>query len=313
VENLLSIGDCVSLAVRQCRRDIRFLASKLLWPSVVELFGKLFLVYGARILLVALRGGPQSDLIQAIILMLVGFVICIPAEVWLTMRQLAYVRMIVNRGDDYDLAYKQVRHKFWAVIVYALMFYFAFFIWVFCWAFLFGILSFIAKATSAGIFIVPLILAMMVIAGTTLLILMLPLTLVFVILACEDRGFFAILGRSFKMTFKRFFPTIGFCCALFVTWISIYMALTSVLQVFYGIEYAKNGVYTGKKVASEIQMPLYVQLVSGAWNSIVYMYLMPMFFVSTGFFYYSLRMREEGLDLSHAVEKLEKKRDAISG
>jgi hypothetical protein len=115
------------------------------------------------------------------------------------------------------------------------------------------------------------------------------------------------------MTFKRLFPTAGFCCVLFVTWMALFLALTSVLQIFYGAEYMKAGVYTGKKHAGEIQMPLYVQIIGGSWNSIIYMYLMPVFFLASGYYYYSLRMRLEGLDISNGIELLEQKRNAVSG
>jgi len=318
VENLLSVGDCVGLAIRQCRRDVKFLAMKLLLPSVIELVGKLFLVSGARVFLASLHGGiPGPETLSALGPSLIGFLICIPAEVWLTMLQLSYVRMVVNQSTDFNLAFKQVRHKFWAVILYAIGYYAAFFVWVFAWAFMFGIASFLAKVGAGGaggaIVMVPVILAMIVIALINLVLLLLPASVLFVVLACEDKGFFQIIGRAYAMTFKRLFPTAGFCCVLFVTWMALFMALTSVLQIFYGAEYMKAGVYTGKKHAGEIQMPLYVQIIGGSWNSIIYMYLMPVFFLASGYYYYSLRMRLEGLDISNGIELLEQKRRAVSG
>lgn len=313
MEHLLSIGDCISLSFRQCRRDIRFLIRKLLLPSIIELFGKFLLLWAARVFLATLRHGPQPDMILAIILGTLGLAISIPAEVWLTMRQLAYVRMLVLRRDDYEAAYKEVRGKFWAVIVFAISFYVAFMVWVFFWGLLFGIVSVVAKAASLALIMVPVILLMMIAAGISLVPLLLPLALVFVILACEDTGVVQVFLRSFKMTFRRFFPTLGFVCVLFTSWVAVHFALTSVLQVLYGVEYFRSGVYTGKVMASEVQVPLYVQLIAGAWNSIVSMYMMPMFFVACGYFYYSLRMREEGLDFSHSVDHLERKRNAIPG
>jgi len=286
-------------------------------PSVIELFGKLFSAWGARVLLTAMKSGGGfnvgPELFTAIGILLVGLVICVPAEVWLTMKQLAYVRMIVNGVDDYKLAYKQVGNRFWAVIFYAITFYFFFFIWVFVWAFAFSLAGMLAKLTAGlALLMVPLILVMMILAGASLLVMLLPLTLVFVVLACEDLGFFETLGRAFSMTLKNFFSTIGFCLSLFSTWLALYLALTMVLQIVYGIEYFRSGVYSGQKIASEVQMPIYIQIFAGVWNSIIYMYLMPVFYVASGYFYYSLRMRKEGLDLSHKLERLEKQRDAFA-
>lgn len=316
VENLFSVGDCISLAVRQCRRDIKFLALKLLLPSVIELIGKLFLMTGARIFFSPIRGGGMpgpETIFSALGPTLIGFLICTPAEVWLTVLQLAYVRMLLkNRSTDFDQAFKQVRHKFWAVVLYVIGYYITFFVWVFVWAFLFGVASVVAKA-AGPVVAVPLIIAMIIAAVINLILLLLPASILFVVLACEDRNFFSIIGRAFTLTFKRFFPSVGFCCVLIVSWMSLYMALSSVLQVFYGVEYVRTGVFSGKKKARDIQMPFYVQVVGGAWNTIIYMYLMPVFFLSSGYFYYALRMRSEGLDITHTIELLEKKRDAIPG
>ncbi len=307
MENLLSIGDCVSLAIRQCRRDIRFLMSKLLLPSIIELFGKIFLVWGMRVGLTALKDSSHSgDLPAAGIAFVVGFLICVPAEVWLTMRQLAYVRMTVHKLESYDQAAKEVRNKFWGVITFAIGFYFTFVTWIFTWALLFGIVSGVTKFNpSLALLMVPVLLVMMVVAGASLIVLFLPLTLLFVVLACEDKNIFQSLLRSYKMTFSRFFPTVAFAITLLVTWFLLDLALTSALQVFYGFEYYRNGIYAGKALASDVQFPMYLQVISSVWNSIVFMYLMPMFYMASGFYYYSMRMMEEGMDMDHWLKRLQ--------
>lgn len=308
MENLLSIGDCVSVAVRQCRRDLRFLMGKLLVPSIVELFGKVFLVVGMRDLLAAIKNG-SSDLPMAILSFSIGFVICIPAEVWLTMRQLAYVRMTVNKTEDYSQAAKEVRGKFWAVIVYAILFYFTFITWIFVWGLLIGISVGIMRVNpTLLVVVVPLILVLTAFSVITLIILFLPLTLLFVVLACEDKNIFGSLMRSYKMTFSRFPQTLGFSVTLLATWFFLDIALTSALQVLYGFEYARSGIYSGKaSAASELEIPIHLQILSSVWNSIVFMYLMPMFYMASGFFYYSLRMREEGMDIDLWLKRLKGK------
>lgn len=309
MENILSIGDCVSLAVRQCRRDLRFLMGKLLVPSIIELFGKIFLVWGMRAFLSAVKN-QTGDYLSPIIALCVGIVICIPAEVWLTMRQLAYVRMVVNKTDDYEKAAKDVRGKFWAVIFYAIVFYMSFIMWIFVWGILIGIVVGVMKVNpSLVIVMVPVLLFMACLAGVSLIIMFLPLTLLFVVLACEEKNVFQALGRSYKMTFGRFPQTFGFAVTLLLTWFLLDLALTSALQILYGFEYAKNGIYSGKTMASEVELPMYLQVISSVWNSIVFMYLMPMFYMASGFFYYSMRMREEGMDLDLWLKRLQLKRE----
>lgn len=286
---------------------------KLLIPSVIELIGKLFLSTGARMFVSSMRGGglPGPESFSALGPSLIGFLICVPAELWLTMLQLAYVRMLLNHTTDFDQAFKQVRHKFWAVMLFVIAYYIVFFVWIFVWAFLFGVVSVIAKSAGPMV-MVPLAVAMLLMAIINLTVLLLPGSILFVVLACEDKNFFSIIGRAYSLTFKRFFPTAGFCSVLFVAWMSLYMALSSVLQVFYGAEYVRTGVFSGKVRARNVQMPFYVQVIGSAWNTIIYMYLMPVFFLSTGYYYYALRMRSDGLDIMHSIELLEKKRDAIA-
>lgn len=305
MENLLSIGDCVSLSVRQCRRDLRFLMSKLLVPSIIELFGKVFLVWGTRTGLIAFKNGTD-ELPMAMIAFGIGFLICIPAEVWLTMRQLAYVRMTVNKSEDYEQAAKDVRSKFWGVILYAVGFYFTFLAWIFFWGLLLGIIIGVMKVNpSLGLVALPFLMILGAGAGISLIVLFLPLTLLFVVLACEDTNVFQALLRSYKMVFSRFFESVGFAVTLLLTWFLLDLALTSIVQVFYGFEYARSGMYTGKSIASEVQIPMYLQIISSVWNSIVFMYLMPMFYMASGFYYYSMRMREEGMDMVHGLKKLQ--------
>ncbi len=309
MENILSIGDCVSLAVRQCRRDLRFLMGKLLVPSIVELFGKIFLVWGMRAFLSAVKN-QTGDYPAAVIAFCVGFLICIPAEVWLTMRQLAYVRMTVNKSQDYEQAARDVRGKFWAVIFYAIVFYMSFIMWIFVWGIIIGIVVGVMKVNPSLVLVmVPVLFVMAGFAVVSLIIMFLPLTLLFVVLACEDKNVFQALGRSYKMTFGRFPQTFGFAVTLIVTWFLLDLALTSALQILYGFEYAKNGIYSGKAMASEVELPMYLQIVSSIWNSIVFMYLMPMFYMASGFFYYSMRMREEGMDLDLWLKRLQLKRE----
>ncbi len=305
MENLLSIGDCISFAIRRCRKDLHFLFRKLLLPSAVEMVGKVFLLWGARVFLSSLHNGPGENFLRGISIGLVGFVICIPAEIWLTMLQLAYVRMIVLQEEDFEKSFAKTWPKFWCVLLYAVGFYLLLMAWVFVWTVAFGIAGFVGKLSSAiALIMIPVLLLMVLLTVFSLVLLLLPVSLLFIVLACEDTDVFDVIFRTIQLTFRRFITTFGFVCSLGVSWLMLYTAMTSVLQIMYFMAYQRAGVYTSPKLASEVQLPIELQVMGGFWNSVVYMYLMPVLFLAAGYFYYSIRTREEGLDLTYRARKL---------
>ncbi|MBX9669012.1 MAG: hypothetical protein K2X93_15415 [Candidatus Obscuribacterales bacterium] len=221
------------------------------------------------------------------------------------MLQLAYVRMIVLQEENFESSFAKTWPKFWCVMLYAIAFYLLLIVWVFIWTFSFGIAGVLAKISPAiAIVMIPILLIMVLLTVLSLILLCLPVTLLFVVLACEDTGVFAVLGRSIKLSLRRFFRTFGFVCSLGVSWVLLYTAMTSVLQIMYFVEYQRAGIYSGAKITSEIQLPILLQMIGGLWNSIVYMYLMPVLFLAAGYFYYSIRTREEGLDMSYQTRRL---------
>lgn len=305
MDNLLSIGDCISVAIRRCRKDLSILIRKLMLPSAVEMVGKVFLLYGARVFLSSLQQGSGENYSNGINAGLLGFAICLPAEIWLTMIQLAYVRMIVLQEESYETSFAKTWPKFWCVILYAIGFYLLLIAWVVVCVAAFAIATVLAKLSPViALIMIPVLLLMVVMTIVSLVLLVMPVSLLFVVLACEDSGFFAVLGRSIKLTFQRFGATFLFICALIASWLTLYTAMTSVLQIMYFVEYQRLGAGHVHKLASEIQLPMQLQMLGGFWNSVVYMYLMPVLFLATGYYYYSIRARQEGLDLTYRASKM---------
>lgn len=303
LDRMFSVGDAVGMAVRRCRRDFPFLFRKLLAPSVVELIGKFMFLFASRAFLEANRVGGMPHY-TTLLLMFAAMIFMVPGELWLTVRQLGYVRMIVLGMDSYDETYKIVRGRFWHIILYAILFYIAIVLWLFACILAFTIGSFIAKAISAPIAIIVLcILVMIVVGAAGLIALMLPLSILFAVLACEDVGVFQTLGRAFAMTYKRFSATAGFANLSFFTNTLLYYALTSLLHIAYSFFYYGAFKSGGRMPSPEI-IPVYLQIIGYVWISFVQMFLMPVALLSSGFYYYSLRMRKEGLDIINALARL---------
>jgi len=312
IDRFISIGDAVGMSVRHVRRDIPFLFRKLLVPSLVELGGKVLLVVAARMILEAsLKTAGFPDL-SAVLLVFVGIFITLPAELWLTMIQLGYVRQLVLARDSFEQAYKEVKGRWWQVLIYAVIFYFVFLFWVFLWTFFFAFSAIIAKASPiTALVVLPLMLIMIALALVSLVVLLLPLCILFAVIACEDNGFWNVIARSANMSFKRLWLSLGFLLLSGITYAIIYFVMTSPLQILYAFFYYGDAA-AGHRV-SEASIPLYVHLIGSVWHSLIYIFLMPIHYLSSGFYYYILRMRVEGQDIVSGIDKLEAPKRALNG
>lgn len=309
MERALSIGDSIGLAVRQCRADLRLLVSKLFWPSVLQLIGKVLLVWASQIFLLASEGGATPTLstsMQALAIGIPGLLFTVPAELWLTLRQLAYVRVVVLKKETYEEAAKVLRPRVWSIIVYVAIFYVILFLWGILSALMLGIASVAVKAMSLpGVVAVVIVCLIALIVMLSLLLLLLPASLIFAVLACEDKGTFGVLGRVFELMFGKFPRVLGFATLLSVASVLLHFALTSILQILYGFEYFRAGAAAGQPITSEAQLPMYLQVIGCVWQTAINMYLMPVIFLSSGLFYYSLRTEEEGLEIIREIDTLQ--------
>ncbi len=305
IQSDCSVGDAISLAIRHCRRDIRFLIGKLWWPSVIELIGKVFFLLCGQTLIASSHTHSWAPLLNAAGLFLIGLTFGGPAEVWMTVRQLAYVRMTILKVDSYQAAMNQVRNRSWAVVAIVVFFYILLFVW--------GLLSGLGLALSAtvmGFISAPPMMNIVVLFGLfafifiALVVFLLPLSLVFAVLACEDMGIFESFGKAVSMTAKKFIRVFSFSVLIMFVYLAISFALSSAVQVLYGIEYMRAGVYSGMKTAADVHVPLYVQVIGCVWQSVISMFISPILFLSSGFFYYALRTKDEGLDLMEGVGAL---------
>jgi hypothetical protein len=303
-----SVGDLIGFAMRICRQQVWSLIRILLVPSIIELIGKIVLIYGLHIL-VASGANKMPILIESCGLMGVGLIVSLTAEFFLTLRQLALVRLYGGFATNYDEAYRFVAAKKFFVLavllgtntVYSFVFMF--------WCFELGFSGYFLKTkavmlVAAGFFIFGLVglLVSLILAG-------LPLCVMIPAVACENREFTTVVMNAIKLVYTNVFRTIFFLVVLIVCIYGLSTVLNLPPLVVTAIEYGK--ILMEKHQPAIPQIGFFSQVFASFWRSCTQMLISPMTFIACGFYYLDLRMRQEGLDLKLRLEQLSQQRPVL--
>jgi hypothetical protein len=296
-----SVGDLIGYAMRICRQQVLSLIRILLVPSIIELIGKIVLIYGLHIL-VASGVNKVPVIVQSCSLITVGLIISLAAEFFLTLRQLALVRLYGGFANTYDEAYRFVAAKKFFILaallgtnsVYGFVFMF--------WCFELGFSAFFLK-TKAVMLIAAGCLVFGIIGLLVSLILVgLPLCVVIPAVACENREFTSVVMNAIKLVYTNIFRTIFFLILLIVCIYGLSTVLNLPPLVVTFIEYAK--ILMEKHQPAVPQIGFFSQVFASFWRSGTQMLISPMTFIACGFYYLDLRMRQEGFDLKLRLEEL---------
>lgn len=121
-------------------------------------------------------------------------------------------------------------------------------------------------------------------------------------LACEKGGASEVLGRGFSLASRYFFRTM-FCGA--VVYLSVNLiAMPLWIPVVAGglVEYLRTGPITTPQ-----GVPIYWQIFVASWETLIDMVTQPILCLAYGFYYYDLRLRNEGVDVLESLEALKLK------
>ncbi|MCA9815829.1 MAG: hypothetical protein KC652_11995 [Cyanobacteria bacterium HKST-UBA01] len=314
INRIMTVGDSISQAFRVCRRDLKLLVSLLLVPTIFLVLGKAATTWGAHEYASLMKQGKVvTDCLVAFGTIGVGTLVTYFALFWLLLRQLGYTRMILLGSDDLAAETKVVAGQKWKILAYIFFSIFSFFFWCFAMGLVLGV--FIA---AARVLHMPELLAggfalvMVFVTVVALIAFLLPLVLMFIVVAVETPGFFATISRSYSMSFRNLFRVLGFFLLSYVAITTVNLALLAPYQIFFLIGFIKSWSSGADQIASSplLTMPLYLQMIAAAWQSCITIYLYPVYLLSAGNFYYSIRMKEEGVDMLKDIERLSEARSA---
>jgi hypothetical protein len=273
-----------------------------LWPSLVELVGKIIILFGINTLI---TGGHGNMLLAAggLFTCFIGVVIGVGAELFLTLRQLALFRLLAGYSASFKDAYDFVSKRKFLLIAAVVGTYILSLVAIFFWCVVIGFsMAFVARKILLAVSLTVSLIGMVGLF-VSIILSSLPVMIVAPALAIEDRPFTQIIGWSFRMCARTFWRSLGFASLITIVVLILSSVLNIPPSILSAIELARN--YFGGQDATKAPN-LYIQIFASVWRSGANMILSPMFFLGVGFYYLDLRMRTEGLDITRRVESLSK-------
>jgi hypothetical protein len=298
-----SVGDLVGRAFRIFRQGIPLYLKTLTGPTVLSAAGGLgiqwFAVYGIS----AFDNGPSSQAVFYLGAFLCSLILLLVARWVLTVRQLAYLRLASGFATDYDSAHQHVKQRQWRIMA-------IFFLSV-------AASVLILLLALVGFFLTQLLpktglAAMLISIGSMVSILLLffaayycvwlitPIALA--VLSCEKISLGSTISRSLNLVLADPWRNATFCLLLCICiGLLSYPLCLPLIGIEAADRFSKDLLTAGQ---DSYKLPLYLMIISGVWESLVYMLLWPVVFVAYGLFYYDLRLRQEGLDISRNLDSL---------
>jgi hypothetical protein len=124
------------------------------------------------------------------------------------------------------------------------------------------------------------------------------------VVACEDVNLSTAVNRGYNLILGDFWRSWSFSLLL----------LTAVSSLLYPLSlpllFLTFGDALQQNIVSDLDnytLPVYVMVINQAWESLVNMMIWPVAFMAFGLYYYDLRIRQEGLDISRTLDELESK------
>ncbi len=299
VSNPSSVADLIGYSVRLARDNARTCVKLLFWPTLVELVGKIVILIGLNTIttghnnmLLAAGGGLTA---------LIGMVIAVGAELFLTLRQLALFRLFAGYSGSFKEAYAFVAERKWLLIAAVFATYTVTMVAIFFWCVVIGFsMAFVAKKVFLWVSVTAALVGVIGLFASVLLT-TLPIMLIVPALAVDLRPFAQMVGWCVKICLRTFWRTIGFSALLTIVVVILSSVLNIPPSILTGLEFMRN--YFGGGDPSKAPN-LYLQIFASVWRSGANMILSPMLFFGVGFYYLDLRMRTEGIDIARRVEAL---------
>lgn len=300
---LQSVGDLIGRAARAYRNNIPLFFHVLLWPTIFATAARVVMQWGLT------RGlkehhGDFTRLGIAIACIVVGILAVMAAGWILTLRQLAFVRMINGFSASYREAIEFINQRQWRTMGAFIVAYAIGVVACFVWGFLMAISAVFLKGGS--VFTIASLLGMTIsVVGfvATMVIFMVVGFVICGVLACEDTGIGNSLTRAFSLSFKDIWRSLLFGILLMVTITLLSYPLTLPMVLLSLFEFFRQGM-AADVLTDPYKLPFYCLVIDQVWEALVSLALWPLMFLSIGLFYYDLRMRKEALDIVQRLGQL---------
>ena len=298
-----SVADIVGFSIRLARDNVRFLVKILFWPSLIELVGKVISLIGINAIMTAGQGN-MFVVAGVVMTITVGGTVGLGAEFFLSLRQLALVRMFMGYEDNFEDAYKFIWKKKFQLLFAIAATNALFIVSLLTWSVEVGVS--VALMTNKALALLAFVGACwgLILLMFSMLWSVLPVVLIAPALAVETRPFSQMLSKTVKLGFGNAIRATYFLLLLGLVLFFLSSVLNIPPTVFSMIELGTN--YLGGHPAAKAPN-LFGQIFASVWRSAANMVMSPMAFFASALFYIDLRMRADGLDITRRLELLSKK------
>jgi hypothetical protein len=299
----LSVGDLIGRAIRTWRANLLDIFKILLPPTIVYCLGMM----GFQLVFVYAIGELKAPnqwqlLIMAVPIGLICFIIALLGQWFLTLRQLALVRMVTGFATDYQSALSAIKREQASIFGLFCLNVAGFITVIIAW-FVFVIALIAISRLSSPMSLLGQLITLVSIPTATFCLSCIYILLFFslCIVACEGKDCVNAIGRASELYQTAFWRICGFGFCLFVS----ITALSSTLNLPVALQSGWHG-YNNMNLDSGAALTVPYLLTIGClvWESLVNMILWPITYFSFAFVYYDLRLRNEGLDLARSIDSL---------
>ncbi len=290
-------GDLIGRAIRVYRANIVRWAPLLVWPTICVLVGRVDYQY----FFVTMQKGATASggygMISGALMVLFG-------KWLLAQKLLSFVRLSTGFSQTLSEAEAYLKKRRWTMIGLLILGAIMLVAVVILWA-----LEIVASGVLIKFLPIPGMLATffgVVGMSVSTIFIWFALGLSLSALACETGGAGDLLARGFTMASRHFFRTM-FCG--FVVYLTVNLLATPLwMPVMAGgmFEYLRSG-----PIAASQGLPIHWQIFVAAWETLIDMVTQPILCLAYGFYYYDLRLRNEGVDVLESLEALKLKQNAL--
>jgi len=298
----LSTGDIVGRALRIFRSNVKLIAKVLLPPTIILCVARVGLSLGAS----ALAKGTMMSAASGIwaIVLLVSFIVLLIGGVNLYVRELGLVRIFCGYADNYESAHSFVKNKLWSLVAIVLLVGFAFLVIMIFWSIEIAVSAILLPMKG----LMPVVGGLLMSFGLVGMILTLLFTSIVGMmaissLAIEDSEVTNLLTHCFSLISRSFGRSLLFLILGHVTVSLLAYPLCVPIFIVLGVAMFMQGITAAPHHTMEL--PLYYQVFTQIWETLISMVLGPINYICYGLFYCDLRMRQEGTDLLARLDSLE--------
>lgn len=296
-----SCGDLIGRSVRTCRQHLPLIFKSLIIPTIVALAGAV----GAQYSFPHLYEHKASEIPAYGLIFGASLSIILVAKWILTIRQLALVRFTSGFAESYEESHRWLSARKWAVLLLCAAGFGAAVLVAAGWMIEIVLVAQIAKGGSiwpaiGGLGLLVAVPGFTLSTGTLIVCGFIACS----ILSCEQISVSNVINKAFKLTWRDFWRSVGFGLLVYLVITCIALPLSMPLVVISAFDAYQRGLLSGGDY-DPYKMPLHLMVISHAWEGMLGMILWSIAFVSFGYFYYDLRVRQEGLDIRRQLEVLE--------